>query len=208
MSVTVIFVFAEGCHACHFFKEKLYSSVLEIYERKAQTKTMNFTAPALTGWPKGQAPYAFLEEISYFPCVFCVKSELLELYSKNELKEDILNRLFLWNGAVTPKGPLRIKSITPGNYSTAPHDIIAGLEKFYNDFLETTLYKDPPATTSPVPERKVIENSKAETSSTITSHKITSCNTTKRGRGINTLNHRRAKMDSCRGITPIPITKK
>lgn len=138
MAVTVIFVFSDECGSCTYFKEQLYSQVSDIFT-KAGAKLLEFTATTLQGFKKGTAPYAFLEEVSMFPCIICVKTSILERYGKGEIKEEILNSLYVWNGTVVPNSQQhKIVGINPQTYGILPQDF----ERYYKDFLASPAYKN------------------------------------------------------------------
>lgn len=190
MSVTIIFVFSDECGACTYFKESVYEQVKALFGRLG-AKTVEFKAPTLRGYSAQDAPHAFLTQVSMFPTILCVKTDILRKYSEGQLKDDIFKYLYVWNGAIAPAGQAnnvkRIVGLTPQIYNLSMQDF----ERFYNDFLASPAYTNNATVTEThsrgeLPTKMKLEKKEQET-------------------GIRNVAN---KMCSCNGVRAVPIRKK
>jgi hypothetical protein len=135
------------------YKSKIHKDVLNAYS-KFDVTIQEFTADTLGGFTQETAPYSFLQDVSFFPCIMCVKTSVLNAFENGTLDDDIFDRLFVWNGMCLAQGnSKRIRTITPSSYGIQ----ISEFERFYNDFLNSKAYTGY--------EKRVFDNSRLESRS-------------------------------------------
>src|SRR5437588_782539 len=111
MSVTAFFVFANNCPACAMFKNAYYPNVLKLFKELGMN-IEDATAEDTNGFGNTKLKYEFIKQITFYPCIFLVKTEALEMYEKGEIADEILNYIYIWNGVVLPnKNAIRVVTI-------------------------------------------------------------------------------------------------
>jgi len=192
---TVFFVFAKECGACAYFKESFYNDVSALFQRLG-IEIKEFTAEDFSGIAPGTTDYPFIEDIKFFPCIFLIKTEVLEAIAAGTFTEDVFERVFIWNGLALPKGnEPRIRTIQPQVYGAK----ISDFERFYKDFLKSSC--SAPLRLNRGPQLAVTSSkneTQFESSHRTTRTSVTASETTTGAR----------RMYVCRGIRGVPIGEK
>jgi hypothetical protein len=137
MSVTVICVFSNGCGGCDYYKTHLHKQNSMLFSRLGLVQVECTAKSLIEGLKKEDTPYAFLTQVKIFPTILLVRTDILQLYKEEALKEDIFNRCFGYNTVILGPGyEPRIRSITPQVYGISTEDF----ERFYKDFLITPAF--------------------------------------------------------------------
>lgn len=201
MSVTAIFVFAKECTGCEFYKATLHDQVVALLT-KNQVKSVDFTADSIQGFAKGKAPYTFLENVTFYPCIMLIKTDVLERYDQGSLEGDILDRIFIYNGTVIhAAADHKIRTINPQVYGVEMSDF----QKFYNDFLKSVAYNGPPQIKAAAHSKEASSESSSPASGSpaVNSRRSPAPVYPSHPTGLAIIDRRRQCLERCGGINPV-----
>lgn len=184
---TALFIFADGCGACTFYKETIHAQVLNLFSKLGITSE-EFTYNSLEGFSADKVKYSFLSDVTFFPCIMLIKTSALQEFVNGTFIGDIFFKLFVLNGTVVAEGTSpRIRTIDPQVYNSE----VNSFERFYKDFLHSNAAQDTSAAKSASHSRERIVQ-KSENRDIIYPSKYS-------GQG---------RMQVCGGIRAVPTSKK